>query len=146
MNLNQYIKRYMQTRTAAFYFALIVSVLAVVAGIIACAGLSAYGTAWPALACVAVGFAAFLVLSLLGLDNAGAAAMGILTLTGFVCLIVGEYSHFFNTIQNQAMTGFDIASVEGLMLLVVCVVLYVVCAIALNVCAWLRLNKKTGTA
>ena len=72
--------------------------------------------------------------------------MGVLTLAGFVCLLVGEYSHFFNTIQNQAMTGFNIASVDGLMLLIVCVVLYVVSAIALNVCAWLRLKKTAGAA
>ena len=146
MTLNEYVKRYMRTRTAAFYVALGVSLLAVAAGVIACAGLSAYGTAWPALVCVIVGFMAFLVLSFAGQDNAGAAAMGVLTLAGFVCLLVGEYSHFFNTIQNQAMTGFNIASVDGLMLLIVCVVLYVVSAIALNVCAWLRLKKIAGAA
>ena len=139
----EFFKKFIATRNILFYVALGISAVSVIVGIVAVAGLSAYGTAWPVILLTVAGFVAFVALSLHGKEGMGAGVMAACIFAALLFLIVGEYSYFLTEIQGQAMSdGFDLASVDGLFLLIAVAVLLLVCAVAANVFAWLHLSKK----
>lgn len=140
--IKKYLMDFIATRNITFYISFGFVVLAAITGIVSGATLSFAGDTLLTVLLPLLGLLAFVGLSLVGQEKAGAAAAGLLIFGAFIALICGVYLHFLNEIQNQAMGGFNIGAIEGLFALIVCVALLAICAIAANVFAWLRLKKK----
>lgn len=138
-NLNNFIR----SRGVAFYVALGVAVVAVIAGIVAVATLSFAGDAWYAIMFSAIGLVLFIALSVSGREKLGAALLACCIFAALIGLICGVYKYFVTEVSNQAMSGtFDVFAVDGISAFIACVAMLVVCAIAANVLAWVRPANK----
>lgn len=142
----EFFNKYMSSRTAAFYIALVISVLSVIAGAVAAVTLSFAGNVYPVLALTIAGLVIFIVLSLAGQDGLGAGGMALCVFAAFLMLVIGVYAYFLDVIQNQAMgASFDILGVEGFFPLVGCAGALLVCSILANILAWIRMKKKPAS-
>lgn len=132
------IKNFLRNKTLAFYIAVCVAGISVVAAILYAAAFSDLSKymSWLAFAFLLLAPVAFLALSFFGLARIGAAALALLD---FAALLFAA-NKVFGFIADYAMVGFDSAG-SAFPLFVAGAALMVVCSIVANVAAWSRLQK-----
>ena len=140
----EFINNIFKNKNVAFYVALGFAALSLVTGIVYIASCSSVegATVLPMIFMLLAGVL-FAGLSALGLVKTAASVMGLLSLAAFGTLLVNVAPYLVVTIQNMAMTGFDLSKVEGLLQVIVSAVLMLICAIAGNVFAYLSTEKTT---
>lgn len=144
--IKNFFLNFIRTRTVAYYVAAAVTLIAWIGGIVTSTALGFAGvTALPALL-VTLALILFLVTSILGHEKIGAALVAAASYGAFVAMVCEIFPYFLNQIQNQGMTGFNVAAIPGVGALVACVLILLVCAVAANVLAFLKLSKKTKPA
>ncbi|MGN0805008.1 MAG: hypothetical protein ACI4MS_06465 [Candidatus Coproplasma sp.] len=138
--MKEKIVNYFRSRTVAFYIALAMAVLSVVASIVYATTLgdfANYASNLP-ITLLLVGAGVFAVSAVFGLSNIGSAVMALLNYASMLVFIGTVYS----ALVEQAMTISGIGDIKGLDVLIANVVLMLLGAIISTVCAWLRHSKK----
>ena len=138
-------RNFFQTRKVPYYIAAAAALLAWIAGIICSATLGMAGVNGAPVALVTIGLIVFVFASILGHERIGTAAVGIGSLFAFVLMFSQGFEYFVLEVQKQAMTGFNIGSIGGLIPLIVCIAMFVVCAIVSNVTAFLKQTEPVDT-
>lgn len=136
-----YLKNIIKTKTVAFYIALGAVVIAFIGGVICSGALAFAGATATAALLVTLGLILFIASAVFGQDKIGAGVAAFLSYCALVATFCDVFAYYLNEIQSQAMVGFDLGNVQGLSALVAAVILLVLSAIALNVLAFLKLNK-----
>lgn len=137
---------FVKTRTIAYYIAASATLIAWLAGVVASGALGFAGaTAVPAVL-VTLGLIAFIATSVAGHEKIGTALVAAASYGAFVAAFCGVFPFFLGKLQDQGMSGFDIAAIEGMGALITCVIMFFVSAIAANVLAFLKLSKETKSA
>lgn len=139
----EFIKNFFKNKTIAFYIALAVAGLSIIAAILYAAAfgsLSKY-MSWLAFVFLLLAPIAFLALSFFRFERMGTAAMAILD---FAALLLAA-NRAFGFISDYVMVGFDNAG-AAFPLFAAGAVLMAVCSIAASAAAWLRLQKKQQAA
>ncbi len=137
---------FIATRKITYYIVLGLSVLAFIMGIVATASLADAGATALPLVFTLLGLLVFLGLSVIGLEKFGAGVVSLASFISLVVLVCEVFEFYLGAIQDQAMGGFNIFEIEGIVALIVCVAVFLVCSIAVNVMAWLKLSKPKAAA
>lgn len=131
-------------KSVKFYVGLVFAIIAVVAGVIYKIGFghieSANSIPFVLLISAAV---LYLVLSLLGQNEIGAAFLGLLSFAAMIFLINNIAPYVVDTLMGSAMTeGISISLIMELPVIIEDAVLMIICAIAGNVIAWIKRKSK----
>ncbi|MDE6356417.1 MAG: hypothetical protein K2L67_04150 [Clostridia bacterium] len=141
--IKNFFLNFINTRKIAYYIAAAITLIAWIAGIVASGALGFAGaTALPAVL-VTLGLILFVATSVVGHEKIGVALVAAASYGALVAMFCEVFAHFLSEIEGQGMTGFNIASIQGVGALIACVIMLVVCAVAANVLALLKLSKET---
>ena len=139
--IKKFFADFVKTRKVTYYVVLGLAVSAFVMGIVAAAPLSVAGATVLPLVFTLLGLLIFVGLSVIGQEKFGAGAVSLAAFISLAVLICEVFEHYLGVIQDQAMGGFNIFAIEGIVALIVCVAVFLVCSIAANVLSWLKLTK-----
>lgn len=144
--IKKFFADFIKTRKVTYYVVLGLAVSAFVMGIVAAATLSVAGATVLPLVFTLFGLLIFVGLSIIGQEKFGAGAVSLAAFISLAVLVCEVFEYYLGKIQDQAMGGFNIFEIEGIVALIVCVAVFLVCAIAANVLSWLKLAKPTAAA
>lgn len=139
----EFIKNFLKNKTIAFYVALGVAGMSIIAAIIYAAafgGLSKY-MSWIAFTFLLLAPVGFFALSFFGFARMGSAVMALLDFAAFLIAV----NSAFDFVADYAMVGLDNAG-AAFPLFVAGAALMIVCSIAASAAAWLCLQKQQAAA
>lgn len=141
-------KMNIKNASAAFYVALGVAVLSLIAAILFVITLNVHEeyTSWATFALLLAAPVAFVVLSLFGQARTGAAVMAGCDFAALIVMVCKIATPIVDAISKSSMTGLSLSGVTAFPAVVACAALILVCAVAGNVLAWTRMQKKQQTA